>query len=175
MSLLRALMEGIERPAGGAVEPLEPVLSIEGRSDMRVAAIYDIHANLPALESVLEDIRRAEVEQVVVGGDLLPGPMPVETIKCLLNLDIPIRFIQGNGDREVLAQLAGTETEWYRTVPEQWREPVRWTAQQLNTEHQKLLGGWPKAVRLQIRGFRRGAVLPCHATKRYGDIHPPYL
>jgi diadenosine tetraphosphatase ApaH/serine/threonine PP2A family protein phosphatase len=28
---------------------------------MRVAAIYDIHANLPALEAVLEDTRHAEV------------------------------------------------------------------------------------------------------------------
>jgi Icc-related predicted phosphoesterase len=36
---------------------------------MRVAAIYDIHANLPALEAVLQDIRQAEVDQVVVGGD----------------------------------------------------------------------------------------------------------
>ncbi len=29
---------------------------------MRVAAIYDIHANLPAFEAVLQDIRQAEVE-----------------------------------------------------------------------------------------------------------------
>jgi len=31
---------------------------------MRVAAIYDIHANLPALEAVLQDIRQAEVDLV---------------------------------------------------------------------------------------------------------------
>ncbi len=68
----------------------------------RVAALYDIHANLPALEAVLEDIRQAEVDLVVVGGDVLPGPMPRETIEFLLNLDIPVQFILGNGDREVL-------------------------------------------------------------------------
>jgi hypothetical protein len=45
--------------------------------------------------------------------------MPRETIAWLLGLDIPVQFIQGNGDREVLAQLAGTETDWYRTAPEQ--------------------------------------------------------
>jgi Icc-related predicted phosphoesterase len=92
---------------------------------MRVAAIYDIHANLPALEAVLEDIRQVEVDQVVVGGDVVPGPMPRETITCLRSLDIPVQFIHGNGDREVLAQMRGTETEWYRAAPEQWREPVR--------------------------------------------------
>lgn len=75
----------------------------------RIAAIYDIHANLPALEAVLQDIRRAEVDEIVVGGDVLPGPMPRETIKCLLDLDIPVEFIQGNGDPEVLAVTSGTE------------------------------------------------------------------
>ena len=83
---------------------------------MRVAAIYDIHANLPALEASLQDIRRAEVDHIVVGGDVFPGPMPRETIKHLLDLDIPVQFIRGNGDREVLAQMKGTETDWYRTA-----------------------------------------------------------
>ena len=77
---------------------------------MRVAAIYDIHGNLPAVEAVLQDIRQAEVDQIVVGGDVLPGPMPRETLTCLLDLSIPVQFIQGNGDREVLALMAGSET-----------------------------------------------------------------
>lgn len=45
---------------------------------MQVAAIYDIHGNFPALEAVLQDIRQAEVDLIVVGGDVLPGPMPRE-------------------------------------------------------------------------------------------------
>jgi putative phosphoesterase len=128
---------------------------------MRVAAIYDIHANLPALEAVIQDIRQAEIDQVVVGGDVLPGPMPNETITCLLDLDIPVQFIQGNGDRVVLAQMRGTE--WIE-VPEQFREAVRWVARQLHPQHERLLAGWPKAWRVEIRGV--GEVLFCHATPR---------
>jgi putative phosphoesterase len=131
---------------------------------MRVGAIYDIHANLPALEAVLEDIARAEIDLVVVGGDVLPGPMPLESIRRLLDLDMPVQFIQGNGDREVLAQMEGTETDWYRTAPEQWREPVRWTAQQLHLAHKRLLAGWPKTLTVEISGL--GRVLFCHATPR---------
>ena len=133
-------------------------------SVMRVAAIYDIHANLPALEAVLQDIRQAEADHLVVGGDVLPGPMPRETIACLLDLDIPVQFVQGNGDREVLAQMEGAETDWYRTASEQWREPVRWTAQQLNPEHKRLLAGWNKTLVVEIGGL--GEVLFCHATPR---------
>ena len=92
---------------------------------MRVAAIYDIHRNLPALEAVLQDIRQAQVEQVVVGGDVVPGPMPRETITRLLDLNIPVKFIQRNGKAAVLARTDAN------AVPAQAREVMRWVAQRL--------------------------------------------
>ncbi|MGH7576585.1 MAG: metallophosphoesterase family protein [Longimicrobiales bacterium] len=76
---------------------------------MRTAAIYDIHGNLPALEAVLDEIRHADVEQVVVGGDSVPGPMPRETIAALLDLEVPVYYIRGNGESEVLAVRAGAK------------------------------------------------------------------
>src|ERR1700730_5548174 len=114
---------------------------------MRIAAIYDIHGNLPALEAVLEDIRRADVDQIVVGGDVVPGPMPRETLACLLDIDIPVQFIKGNGDRLVLAQMEGKlPTE----VPEQFREGIRWNAQQLRPEDEGLLASWPENLRFGL-------------------------
>jgi putative phosphoesterase len=128
---------------------------------MRVAALYDIHGNLPALEAVLQELRQADVDRVVIGGDVLPGPMPSETLACLLDLDVPVQFIQGNGDRVVLAQMAGMETP---EVPPQFREGIRWNAQQLDSEHERLLAGWPKTLLFHIHGL--GDVLFCHATPR---------
>jgi putative phosphoesterase len=127
---------------------------------MRVAALYDIHANLPALEAVLAEIRRAEVDLVVVGGDVLPGPMPRETLACLRDLEVPVRLIHGNGEREVLAERAGKEV----SVPESYRETLRWVAEQLDPEHERWLAGWPATIRVEIRGL--GEVLFCHATPR---------
>jgi putative phosphoesterase len=128
---------------------------------MRVAAIYDIHANLPALEAVLKDIREAEVDNIVVGGDVLPGPMPRETIARLLDVDVPLQFIQGNGEREVLAARRGTQTG---AVPEQFQAVIRWTAQQLNSDDEQLVRSWPETLRRHISGL--GHVLFCHATPR---------
>lgn len=128
---------------------------------MRVAAIYDIHGNLPALEAVLQDIRREGVDEIVVGGDVIPGPMPCETLATLLDLDVPLRFIMGNGDREVLAQLAGTETG---AVPERLRNVIVWVAKQITTEYEELISGWPLTVQIEVRGV--GKVLFCHATPR---------
>ena len=128
---------------------------------MRIAAIYDIHGNLPALEAVLQDVRQAGVNQMVVGGDVLPGPMPRETLACLLDLDIPVQFIRGNGDREVLAEKAGTATG---AIPERFREVIRWNAQQLDAEQERLVARWPETLRVEIQGI--GTVLFCHATPR---------
>jgi predicted phosphodiesterase len=128
---------------------------------MRVAAIYDIHGNLPALQAVLQEIHQAEVNRVVVGGDVAPGPMPRETLTCLLDLGIPVQFICGNGEVAVIEQMAGRDPA---RVPEQHRPTIRWTAQQLHPEYEPLLAGWPKTLRLEIPGL--GEVLFCHATPR---------
>ncbi|MBZ0245341.1 MAG: hypothetical protein K8H85_05285 [Cyclobacteriaceae bacterium] len=59
---------------------------------MKIAAIYDIHGNLPALEAVLNDAERSGVDQNVVGGDVILGPCLVSVwtsccrLKFLFNL-----------------------------------------------------------------------------------------
>jgi len=110
---------------------------------------------------VLEDIKSAGVERIIVGGDVLPGPMPHETIAQLLALDVPVQFIHGNGDRVVRAQMNGQEpTE----VPEPFRDIIRWTAAQLSREDEQLLASWPLTLRVQVQGL--GDVFVCHATPR---------
>jgi putative phosphoesterase len=128
---------------------------------MRVAAIYDSHGNLPALEAVLEEIRFAEAELVVVGGDVVPGPMPRETIECLLNLDVPVQFIQGNCEIDALAEMSGTGAPRF---PEQVREIMRWSAQQIFPEYEQFVAGWAKTLRIETGSL--GAVMFCHATPR---------
>ena len=50
---------------------------------MRVAALYDVHGNLPALDAVLAEVDRDGVDLVVSGGDLVSGPMPAEVFDRL--------------------------------------------------------------------------------------------
>jgi hypothetical protein len=64
---------------------------------MRVAALYDSHGNLPAFEAVLADVARFDVDCIVVGGDVVPGPMPAETLKALFILLVPVDLKGGSG------------------------------------------------------------------------------
>ena len=132
-----------------------------GGCKMRIAAIYDIHGNLPALEAVLQEIEQAKVDQIVVGGDVVAGPMPRETLERLLSLEIPVRFIKGNADREIVAQMAGEDAG---AVPHDVLEIIRWVAGQLTPEQGQLLADWPLTYQAEVEGV--GQVLFCHATPR---------
>jgi putative phosphoesterase len=125
---------------------------------MRLAALYDIHGNLPALEAVLEDVARAGADTVVVGGDVVPGPMPRETLVRLLELDLPAQFIVGNGELAVLAERNGRNPG----VPARYRDSIRWNAAQLHPSEGESLAAWPTTLHMKISGI--GKVLFCHAT-----------
>src|SRR5262245_10773468 len=55
-------------------------------TDLRVAALYDIHGNLRALEAVLAEVAKFAPDRVLVGGDVALGPMPRETLELLSTL-----------------------------------------------------------------------------------------
>jgi len=126
---------------------------------MRVAALYDIHGNLPALRAVLDELVELEVDRIVVGGDILPGPMPRETLEALRGLDTPVESIRGNGENDVLAVLEGRTVD---RVPEAVREILSWSALVLEPEDEAFLSGLPDTLRLAIPGL--GETLFCHAT-----------
>jgi predicted phosphodiesterase len=69
---------------------------------MRIAFVSDIHGNLGALDAVIADIARRQVQQVVNLGDTLSGPLlPLETAHRLRAL--PWLHVAGNHERQVLS------------------------------------------------------------------------
>ena len=125
---------------------------------MRIAALYDIHGNLPALDAVLAEIERAGVDRVVVGGDVLPGPMPRETLERLQSLELPVDCLRGNGDRETLHE----RPERPSSIPETARQQLRWCRAQLSDAQALAIEAWPATLRYDVPGI--GSVLFCHAT-----------
>jgi predicted phosphodiesterase len=74
-----------------------------------LAALYDIHGNLPALEAVLDDARELDVDHWLLGGDYGAwSPWPQETVELLRTLP-NTTWIRGNGER------------WARELP--WDRP----------------------------------------------------
>ena len=67
---------------------------------MRIAVIGDIHANLPALRAVIDDVARIGADAIYCVGDVVGrGPHPNEVVDELRRLDVPT--VQGNWDEAV--------------------------------------------------------------------------
>jgi putative phosphoesterase len=126
---------------------------------VRVAALYDIHSNLPAFEAVLQAVEALDVDLVRIGGDIVPGPMPRETLDRLIAMDRPFRCIRGNTDREVVAAFDGQDLSH---LPASIQEITRWTARQLDRTHRDFLANLPATIIIDIH--KLGPVLFCHAA-----------
>jgi putative phosphoesterase len=80
---------------------------------MRLAVMSDVHGNLPALEAVLEDLQPVEPDSILVAGDFIGGPQPVEAIRLLRSLDS--WMIRGNSDTGLLRYGLGDAPDAYYT------------------------------------------------------------
>lgn len=118
----------------------------------RVAALYDIHGNLPALDAVLGDGRLAGAELILCGGDVIAGPFPGECLDRLLTCGVPVQFVLGNGDRDVVA--GGDEVS-------------RWCMRHLGLGRAAFVEEWPPTFTAEVRDV--GSVVFCHATPRSID------
>lgn len=126
---------------------------------MRIATLYDIHGNLPALEAVLDEIEKEQVDAIVVGGDAIAGPMPNEVLDRLKAIQTPVHYILGNGESEVLRYLAGEPIKGLTPNGEKGAVVV---GDLLTEENKAFVRGWSFSVMFKSPHF--GDVLFCHAT-----------
>jgi putative phosphoesterase len=115
---------------------------------VRVAALSDIHGNLPALEAVLAEVEQEGVDAVVVAGDVIGGAFGPAVFDRLTSLP-DVRFVRGNADRFV---LEGTDEYGEDWVAERER---------MGEERLAAVAGWPLTEELDIDGI--GRALVCHA------------
>lgn len=131
---------------------------------MKVAALYDVHGNLPALKAVVEQVASEGIDRIVFGGDYAWGPMPAETVTLVHALEADGAVaIRGNADREV-AGRAG-ERDGLDAVTAAVNE---WASDQLTREQRDWLANRPEQIELDVEGRR---VLFCHACPR-NDTDP---
>ena len=126
---------------------------------MRVAALYDVHGNMPALGAVLEEVEADGVDLIVFGGDLAWGPLPRETMDVISAFRDDALFVRGNADREVAAGLGEADG----LDPSTAAVNV-WASAELTPAQRSLLGDLPESVVVDV--MELGPVLFCHGSPR---------
>ncbi|MCB0254520.1 MAG: metallophosphoesterase family protein [Anaerolineae bacterium] len=124
---------------------------------MKLAVLADIHANLAALERVVEDVDAWQPDVVVVGGDVVNrGPQPAECLALVLERQRTHGWLTvlGNHEEYVISQAgpdppgAGADADIYR--------PTRWTLARLGGD----------IAPLQAMPFQQNVVSPVSGEVR---------
>ena len=99
---------------------------------MRYAIIADIHGNLEAFQTVLDDIKTQDIQQIVCLGDVVGyNANPKECLDVVRAMNIPC--VKGNHD-----EYCSTDDALEGFNPNA-ADAVHWTRQQLSTEEREWL------------------------------------
>ena len=151
---------------------------------MKIAIFADIHGNLPALKAVLEDIKKENISKILVLGDILGGPFPIEVIRILRDLDAIM--IRGNYEGYLLKIYSNpSNSHWYKS--KQW-SPTLWVYKRLNQYWLKFINSLPKQRIIPVD--EKNDILMVHSiydpmlpaddsgclmTDKYDDVLPSYI
>ncbi|MCX8228837.1 MAG: metallophosphoesterase family protein [Planctomycetota bacterium] len=126
---------------------------------MRIAFISDLHANLEALERVLEDVAGQNVDQVVCLGDIVGyGASPAEV--CRLTMEHSDLTLQGNHDAALLDDIHA------RGFNERALKAVDWTRKAMDPELEEYWAIWD-----WLGGLSPNMELPISATDSVQLVH----
>jgi predicted phosphodiesterase len=114
----------------------------------KLAILSDIHGNLPALEAVLSDMQKFDVDHVIVPGDVISfGPFSRQTAELVIEKGWSV--IRGNNEFFLVD---------YQTprAPVDWNDPVQfaptaWLDKQFDQRLKTLIASWPDALHLRFR------------------------
>jgi len=129
---------------------------------MRIAALYDIHGNVPALDAVLAEVEREGVDVVVWGGDVAAGPMPADTLERMRAVGGPC--VMGNGDRQMVEDFDAGRTP--SDSDDEMMRTMLWAVSRIDRSDRDFLAAFAPTVSLDVDGL--GPTLFCHGSPR-GD------
>ena len=143
---------------------------------MRIVVITDVHANLPALRAVLEEVDQLGYDRIIHTGDAIGiGPYPAECLELLLNIP-RIQFTLGNHDWLFVNGLPDQPSE---RMSKSEVEHQLWTHAQLTQEMRSQLALWPLSVEHDFDGFgvtfthygtSENRILPCVPNPGPADL-----
>lgn len=121
-----------------------------------LACLADVHGNTAALDAVLASDDFAQASAVALLGCTTTGPDPHGVLERCADLDMPVFYLAGNGERWVL-DLASGVRKCERDVDE-------WLVNAHGRDGLATIGSWPGGLR--IKHPPSGGLRLCHGSPR---------
>ena len=129
---------------------------------MKIAVFSDIHSNYQALISIINDIKKENVDKIICLGDnLSKGPNPKECLELIMNNNIDM--VLGNHE---IYYLHGTDID--DTISDIEKEHQKWVWSNLEEKHKKYLLNCPLEIKIDNLCFKHFLIKTKH------DLYPFY-
>lgn len=136
--------------------------TIQLNLEQPLAILADIHANLPALEVVLDWLKQQGIQQGIILGDLVGyGPYPVECVQRVRQLGWPV--IKGNHDHGLAIPSARS------LFSKQALSVIEWSAEQMPEDDKQWLLSLPPYLELDHWLALHGS--PADKQYMYGYVY----
>lgn len=142
---------------------------------MKIGVLSDVHANHLALERVLDEAESADVQRLLVLGDLVGYYYsPKEVLRQIRNWDHEVI----GGNHEEMMQLARNDVGFAKKIKQKYGSGIEIALESLDSSEINFLTSLPPSRELNIGGQR---IVMCHGspwnrdTYIYPDASPQIL
>jgi putative phosphoesterase len=111
---------------------------------VRVGLISDIHGNRLALDAVLQELEREDVDGFICLGDVAVGPQPAEALERVRELGCPV--IMGNWDAAFFGDMPTPQDK----IGQQLVEISEWWRSHLSDADRDYMAAFEPTVRLKV-------------------------
>lgn len=118
---------------------------------MKIGVITDIHSNSIALNEVLKEFEKINVDKIICCGDIIGiGPHPEETVQMLIQIKDKLIIVAGNHEQYLLNGLPEKVHDDKRSMNLQEIENHKWTHDKLSETSKKFINSFQLYKNLEI-------------------------
>lgn len=109
---------------------------------MKIGVISDIHGNIKALNAVLDEFKKKNIEQMICCGDIIGiGPRSEETVQKVMEYKDKLIAVRGNHEQYLLKGIP--DMLHGRPMRDEERKFHQWTHGRLSEESKQFLESFP--------------------------------
>jgi putative phosphoesterase len=120
---------------------------------MKVGIITDVHSNIIALNAVLNEFEKIEVDKIICCGDIIGiGPNPEETVQELIKNKDKLIAVRGNHEQYLLKGLPKNVHDDKRTMSLEEIDNHEWTHSKLSENSKNFIRQFKISNIIEIEG-----------------------
>ena len=120
---------------------------------MKIGIITDVHSNIIALNTVLNEFEKIKVDKIICCGDVIGiGPNPEETIQALIKRKDILLAVRGNHEQYLLKGLPKNVHDDGRTMSLEEIDNHEWTHSKLSENSKNFISQFKISNIIEIEG-----------------------